>query len=117
MKLLVCGGRNFTDRAKTYEVLDDYLSTTKSMNQPLEICHGNARGADTIAGEWAKERGVKCTVFPANWGEHGKAAGPIRNAQMLEVFQPDIVIAFAGGKGTLDMIKRTLKARILVRAL
>ena len=63
MIALVCGGRSFEDRALLYARLDYYnaaLSITK-------IIHGGARGADTLAGEWAADRGIAVQVFPADW--------------------------------------------------
>ena len=50
--------------------------------------------------------------FPADWAKHGKAAGPIRNAEMLTEFLPDYIVAFPGGKGTADMLRKAEKARV-----
>jgi acyl-CoA synthetase (NDP forming) len=55
------------------------------------------------------------TSFPANWKKHGKSAGPIRNQLMLDVGKPDLVIAFPGGSGTADMIRRARKAGVPVK--
>jgi hypothetical protein len=49
----------------------------------------------------------------ADWRKYGAAAGPIRNQRMLEG-PPDIVVAFAGGKGTADMVQRARAAGIAV---
>ena len=49
--------------------------------------------------------------MPADWTKHGKAAGPIRNQKMLDEC-PDLVVAFPGGKGTADMVRRAMKAGI-----
>ena len=70
----------------------------------FRVIHGGALGADTASGEWAKSEGVKVTSYPANWKKHGKAAGPIRNRQMIEEGKPDIVVALPGGRGTANMI-------------
>jgi UDP-N-acetylmuramoylalanine-D-glutamate ligase len=53
-------------------------------------------------------------VYPADWKLHGKSAGHIRNQQMLDESKPDIVIAFPGGRGTANMIKRAKKAGVEV---
>jgi hypothetical protein len=93
--VLVCGGRTITDERFVFDLLDawrDWLHFDA-------IIHGGARGVDSLAGSWAISRGVPQRVFPANWTAHGKAAGPIRNAQMLAE-RPIAVIAFPGGKGT-----------------
>lgn len=115
MRAIVCGGRDFTDAVFVYETLDAIHAQT-----PIsEIAHGGAKGADSLAGHWAKRNGVPAQVFEANWnavvevynnGMYGKkqpvgrAAGPIRNKKMLEEFRPDVVIAFPGGPGTKNMI-------------
>jgi hypothetical protein len=59
-----------------------------------ELCHGGAKGADTIAGLIARELGKFVTEFPADWNRYGKGAGPIRNRQMLDEFRPEVVFAF-----------------------
>jgi hypothetical protein len=54
-------------------------------------------------------------VYKAEWDKHGRAAGPIRNQQMLDDGKPDLVLAFAGGRGTDDMCRRAREAGIEVR--
>jgi len=53
-------------------------------------------------------------VFLANWRTHGKAAGPIRNQQMLDEGRPHLVVAFPGGTGTADMVRRAKAAGVPV---
>lgn len=100
-KLLVTGGRDYNNKAKVFEVLDllheKYGVTT--------VIHGAAKGADSLASLWCKERLVTEIACPADWKLHGRAAGPIRNQQMLTEHQPDLVIAFPGGRGTANMCK------------
>lgn len=102
MRLLVCGGRDFSDTESAYKVLD-------AMHRALGIdvlIEGNAKGADRIAGYWARRNGVTNLKFPADWNKHGKAAGAIRNQQMLDEGRPSHVLAFPGGRGTADMVRR-----------
>lgn len=108
MRILVCGGRDYTDKEHVYSILDQCYS----QNTKLEIISGMARGADTLAYEWAKERGVKCFEFPADWDRYKKAAGPLRNQQMIDEGFPDAGIAFKGTTGTADMVRR-LKANCI----
>ena len=96
-KVLVCGGRDFTDQELLFKTLDDVNPTT--------IVHGAARGADTIAGDYAKRHQIPCEVFPAQWNRYGKRAGYLRNQQMLDEGKPDLVVAFPGGPGTRMMVK------------
>jgi hypothetical protein len=72
------------------------------------VIHGAARGADTLAGQAAKELGLDVLEFPADWATYHKSAGPIRNRQMIAQ-DPDFVWAFhddiRSSKGTKDMIR------------
>jgi YspA, cpYpsA-related SLOG family len=73
---------------------------------------GGARGADTLADEWAKAQGIACQIFMADWEGLGRKAGPIRNQRMLDEGKPDLVIAFPGGRGTADMVRRAREAGV-----
>lgn len=109
-RILVCGGRRYANRAFVYSVLDRYRKEV-----PIDcIIHGAAAGADTLAGEWALDRGVSVVTFPAAWEAHGRAAGAIRNGRMLREGRPDIVVAFPGGTGTADMVRRAIKGGVRV---
>lgn len=108
-RVLVCGGRDFADADLLNSELDRIHDW--SLDGPItSLIHGGARGADTLAGKWAKANGVPVRVFPANWQEHGRGAGHIRNQQMLDEGKPDLVVAFPGGAGTANMIQRARKA-------
>lgn len=106
-RVLVCGGRDFADRDAVYQTLTDY--------RPSVVIQGGATGADRLAYEWARWARVSVQTFHANWKDHGKGAGPIRNQRMLDEGKPDIVIAFPGGRGTADMVRRAKIAGVEVR--
>lgn len=110
-RVLVCGGRDFTDANRIWSVLDHYLRAADNF---ACLIHGAARGADAISGEWAKARSVPVEVFPADWVQHGTLAGPIRNAQMLREGKPTLVISFPGGAGTRNMVDRAKRAGVPV---
>lgn len=108
MRVLVCGGRDFTDREYVYETLDAMHAKT-----PIScIIHGAARGADRLGRDWAVTRGVWETPFHADWKRLGLRAGPIRNRQMLVEGKPDFVVAFPGGNGTANMVTQSVLAGI-----
>ena len=91
--------------------MDEFHSET-----PIScLVHGAAHGADTLAGEWAKIRGVPVEVYPAEWTTFGRAAGPIRNKRMLVQGKPDSVVAFPGGLGTAGMVRLATQAGVPVR--
>lgn len=100
MRVLVCGGRDYRDARHLYRVLD------RLSPKPSIIIHGDYSGADELAKKWARLRGVGDAPFPANWAKHGRAAGPLRNQQMIDEGVPDLVVAFPGGTGTADMVRR-----------
>jgi len=109
--VLVCGGRDYKDAARVKSVLDKFREDMLD-DKIMWVVHGAARGADTLAGQWALENQVPVAEFPADWDAHPKAAGPIRNKEMLEflllkksVGAEICVIAFAGGTGTANMAK------------
>jgi hypothetical protein len=88
------------------------------------VVHGGARGADTIAGDVARQLGFIVRVYKADWKTHGIRAGLERNGKMLvkehrEDEPIDIVFAFAldfgPGSGTYDMARRAENVGIDVR--
>lgn len=109
MRLLVCGDRNWTDKGP----IEAYLSTFTPGT--TVVIHGGARGADTIAGEVATQMGMAVEQYPADWAQYGRAAGPVRNRQMLNS-QIDLVVWFhrdiASSRGTRNMIAQAGQAGI-----
>lgn len=109
MVVLVCGGRDYRNTARLFEVMDRYAEKFKVD----VLVHGAASGADELAGAWAANRGVHVATVAALWGKHGKSAGPKRNRAMLAL-KPEAVIAFPGGAGTDDMCRAAEAAGVKV---
>ena len=114
MKVLVCGDRNWTDR----EAIRSWLSKLQDWGY-TELIQGSARGADTIAREEALRLGYPIVhSYPAQWNKYGKAAGPIRNRQMVDEGKPDLVVYFhhdlANSKGTRDMVNYAISCGLTV---
>lgn len=107
-RILVCGGRTYSDWERVKYVLDCVRPTIEV------IIQGGAKGADALAKQWAKERHLPCEEFLADWSKYGKRAGHLRNTQMLVAGKPDLVIAFPGGKGTANMIAQAKAANVYV---
>jgi len=99
-RVLVCGGRKFTDRALVYRRLDELAAE----HLALFIIEGGQSGADTLARKWRHDRLQPGETFHADWKRYGDPAGPIRNKRMLVDGQPDLVLAFPGKNGTANMI-------------
>lgn len=106
MKAIVCGGRKFDN----YDFLEHALNEiSNEVGGITLIANGACEGADKQSSEWAKRHGIHFVEVPALWDYHGKAAGPKRNRAMIEIIDPDIVVAFPGGFGTADMVERGRK--------
>lgn len=109
MRVLVTGGRTFTDRDWLWAALD----LLHELAPIKEIIEGGAPGADVRAGEWSRHRlGKEPTVVRADWEtysrglKHGQKnpAGAIRNRQMAKM-RPDVVLVCPGGDGTANMVE------------
>lgn len=138
MRVLVCGDRNWEDNLTLNHdietniievILEGFAQSGECHNmddqEPMVVIEGEAKGADIASAKWIEDYSphahcgceVKLERYPANWKEHGKAAGPIRNQIMLDA-KPDIVLAFhddlENSRGTGDMIRRASKAGVPV---
>lgn len=111
MRVLVCGGRDYDDIDHIWNTLYGLEGVYGRFDV---VIHGCAAGTDTQAMMWAQSSGRKHAPFQADWHKHGRAAGPIRNQRMIDEGKPDVVIAFPGGRGTADMVKRARAAEIAV---
>ena len=105
MILLVAGGRNYDDRQAVYAALDSLHSQTPI----IRLVHGGCTGADALAASWAFHNRIDCKAFPAFWSKHGRAAGPIRNLQMIREAHPTQALLFPGHHGTADMARQLQK--------
>ena len=83
------------------------------------LLHGGARGADAAIGRAAQQLGWSAAVMPAQWERHGRAAGPIRNRELLQQaiakavahtspgsLASVLVVAFPGGPGTASLVQQ-----------
>jgi hypothetical protein len=113
MKVLVCGGRKYKDRAFVFRTLTKF----HEQNPITLLIHGAAEGADSFANHWAELKGVKISPHPIkdeDWTKFHYGAGPQRNKRMYEITKPDVVIAFPGKNGTANMVAYAKKKGCLV---
>lgn len=110
----VTGGRKFADWPYVERSLE---ALARERGLPGVLVHGDAPGADQLGKRWGKARGVIVVDEPAQWTRFGRAAGGYRNGDMLDIYQPDVVIAFPGDVGTRNMITQTLQAKHRVELL
>lgn len=110
MRVIIAGGRDFSDYKLLKERCDYYLRSSDD----ITIISGCARGADLLGERYANEKGYKILKFPADWNL-GKQAGYLRNVEMSK--NADALIAFwnNNSKGTKHMIEIAQKSNLEVR--
>jgi hypothetical protein len=118
--LIVCGGRCYSDAARIAAIIGAYIKP----GVRLVVHHGDATGADTLAGLFCASARIRCIPHPAAWETHDpdcaswcrakrycERAGTRRNAEMLAAVLASAeptsvtVVAFPGGSGTANMVK------------
>lgn len=117
MKLIVAGGRDFTDINRMIAELQKLVESGEITDSPELVC-GMARGADMLAYSlWANNR-MPIHNFPANWNKHGKSAGYKRNQEMGEFADAAVCFWDGNSKGTkhmIDIMNRLNKPVYIVR--
>jgi hypothetical protein len=101
--VIVTGSRDWEYGSSIYDALH--------LHQPdLVVQGGCPTGADRFARCWCDENNVKYRTVSADWNKYGKAAGPIRNREMLEAYPTATVLAFCrdnsrGTRGTIGIAR------------
>lgn len=117
MKLIVAGGRDFTDTNRMIADLQKLVESGEITDSPELVC-GMARGADMLAYSlWTNNR-MPIHNFPANWNKHGKSAGYKRNQEMGEFADAAVCFWDGNSKGTkhmIDIMNRLNKPVYIVR--
>ncbi len=118
-RIIVAGGRDFTDYALLSQTLDAVLQ--RYTFSKLQIVSGCCCGADSLGEHYAAAHGIPVKRFPADWLQYGKAAGPIRNRKMAEYASKGegILVAFWDGKsrGTASMIRLAEKCGLRIKTI
>lgn len=112
MRVIVCGSRNGCSPPLLERTLSGLFAAPAL--RPHVVISGGATGVDAQAIEWAKAHGICPVTVDACWVPHGYSGGPIRNGRMLW-FEPDLVLAFPGGRGTANMVKQAREQGVEVR--
>lgn len=107
-KLLVSGSRTITDRAKVFQTIDEMIGLTLK-GEDVTIIEGGAKGVDTLAREFAIERNIPYEEHPADWDKNGRAAGYIRNVEMVKEADVALIIWDGKSKGTAHAMKKCEK--------
>ena len=110
IRIIVAGTRTFSDYELLRNKLDDFISKLKQKHpdKQVVIITGAAKGADQLGSFYARNHNIPLKEFPADWTTYGKAAGPIRNQQMLDyaLHEIPVLIVFWDGesRGTKNMM-------------
>ena len=107
MKIAVVGSRSFPNKVFVKDTVKSFL-----VHPTYTIVSGGARGVDTWAEEVAKELGLNTIIFKADWDNHGKSAGFMRNEKIIN--EADLVLAFWDGssngtKHSIDLARKNKK--------
>jgi len=108
MKTIIAGSRTIDD----VEIVENAIRDSDF--KITEVVSGCGHGVDRIGEEWAGNNQVPIKYFPADWNAHGKAAGPIRNAQMAEYADALIAVWDGKSRGTKNMIDEATKRGLKV---
>src|SRR5690606_14519127 len=105
LRVLVTGDRSYAHPERVRQAIG-------MLPERSVVIHGAATGADTQAGQAARDRGLEVQEFPADWKRLGRSAGQVRNRRMFDATQPDLVIAFhddlSQSRGTRGMVDYAL---------
>lgn len=109
MRIAIGGCRDYEEYREFCEFVS--MCMEKMEREEVVILSGHCSGVDLMAERYAAENGITLEIFPANWAKYGRAAGPVRNKQMVE--RADAVIAFWDGKskGTASLLQYAKKLR------
>lgn len=102
MKVIIAGSRHMP--FSMFPLIAQAVE--RSNYEVTEVVCGMARGADMLGGKWATQNRIPVKCFPADWNTHGKAAGPIRNAEMAQYADAAIIFIWDGSRGSEDMRRK-----------
>ncbi len=110
-KIVITGSREFDDYETAKEYIDRILNHYYN-NESVTIISGGCRGADLLGEKYALENNLNIEIYKADWSIYKKAAGPIRNKEM--VLKSDAVICFwdnksKGTKSLIELAEKTGK--------
>ncbi|QKF94542.1 DUF2493 protein [Fadolivirus algeromassiliense] len=112
IKLGIVGGRDYNDYNNFKKIVDNYI---EEIGQPSEIISGGASGVDTMAEKYAIENNIPMTIFKPEWERHGKAAGIIRNTDIVNASTHILALPSKKSIGTYDSINKAKKLNKILK--
>ena len=101
--LAVVGGRDYADYDNFKRIITEYVG---EIGTPSTIISGGAKGVDTMAKLWTKENNIELIEFKPDWATHGKAAGILRNTDIIEASSHVLALPTKKSIGTHDSIRK-----------
>lgn len=96
--ILITGSRDWMAVETIENILRAEVAKAMDMGRVPMVIHGDHwDGADNIAELFCERSGVRSLKFPAQWKLKGRAAGPLRNEEMVEVYAS--IIGVSGNTG------------------
>lgn len=109
IKLIIAGGRDFNDYPLLQLETRKFLVEHNFNPKELIIVSGNAKGADMLGERFAHQYKFNLQIFPADWNQFGKSAGPIRNEEMAK-FGTHLLLFWDGqSRGSKNMLENAQK--------
>lgn len=111
MRVIIAGTRSLASQEYVERAMRECGLT------PTCVVSGGCRGVDASGEVWAGKHNVPCVRYPAQWSTHGRAAGPIRNAEMADNADALVCVWDGKSRGTRDMLDRAIAKGLLVYVL
>ena len=119
LKLIIAGSRSITAANNGYDLLKHLIVKSgfwKTYGKKLEIVSGMAKGVDALGVQFAEANKLKLWKFPADWAQHGNAAGHIRNRAMGDFADGLLALWDGQSNGTKGMIDYARQKGLVVKA-
>ena len=117
MRVIIAGGRTL-DASAVLARLPEMVRRLQALSaeaEPItEIISGGCRGADAAGEQYARRCGIPLTIIRPDWVKHGRAAGPIRNAEMVRRSDALIVCWDGTSRGGADILRQATAAGLAI---
>ncbi|AGX01893.1 GTP-binding domain [Erwinia phage PhiEaH1] len=111
--VMVSGCRHYTSYWQFAKRMDHLLKNFD--REKVVLIEGGARGTDYLAYLYARRRKLAHATYDADWDEHGKSAGYIRNAEMMEIARYGVAFWDGYSRGTGHVVKEATKYDVSLR--
>lgn len=111
IKLAIVGSRNFTDNSVFNTLVDTWI---KEHGTPSLIISGGALGVDNLAKQYAIAHNIPKLIIHPQWIKYGKAAGPMRNTEIVNAATHILAFPSHQGKGTQDTISKAQGKHVVI---